>query len=227
MKNKVIVVGSGKLARAVLETLHQDQQLNLSTWENRNTNIAEASIIVHAGSGRQLPEVYEFCKSTRSVLIELATGTATGNGAFSFPIVLCPNTSLLMIKFLAMLKHFKNPSHSFEIALLESHQSSKKSLPGTAVEIANAIGLPQDNILSVRNPEVQSKQLNIPTEFLPKHAYHKLSLKDGSVSIEIETNVLGHDSYGSGVAAIIAAVGNRELENRIYQITEFAENGWI
>jgi len=38
---------------------------------------------------------------------------------------------------------------------------------------------------------------------------------------------LGHDSYAVGVREIVSAIRKIELENRKYQITEFAENGWI
>ena len=228
MKTKnVIVVGSGKLATAVLEELNQDKTGLVALWETRDLNSMPESIVVHAGSGRQLAEVYEFCKSSNSVFVELSTGTTTIDNDFSFPVILCPNTSILLIKFLAMWKHFGNLSNKFDISILESHQHSKKSTPGTAVEIADAVGYSRENISSVRDPEVQSKELRIPNEYLPKHAFHRVKIEDGSVSIQIETKVLGHDSYAVGVREIVSAIRKIELENRKYQITEFAENGWI
>lgn len=228
MKRKnVIVAGSGKLATAVLEELSQDKTGLVTLWETRDLNSMPESIVVHAGSGRQLAEVYEFCASSNSVLVELSTGTTTIDDKFSFPVILCPNTSILLIKFMAMWKHFGNLSNRFDISILESHQHSKTSAPGTAVEIADAIGYSRENISSVRDPEVQSKELEIPDEYLPKHAFHRIKIEDGSVSIQVEAKVLGHDSYATGVREIVSAIKKVELENRKYQITEFAENGWI
>jgi 4-hydroxy-tetrahydrodipicolinate reductase len=227
MKKNVIVVGSGKLATAVLEALSMDKDILTSSWDVKGPKPMEESIVVHAGSGRQLSEVYGFCKTINSVLLELSTGTETLVQDFLFPVVICPNTSILLIKFLAMWKHFGKLSHEFNISVLESHQSTKKSLPGTAVAIADNIGFPLENISSVRDPEVQSKEIGIPDEYLSKHAFHRVKIEDGSVSIQIETRVLGHDSYASGVRGIVLAIKKQSLENRKYQIVEFAENGWI
>lgn len=226
-KKKIIVVGSGKLAAAVIEELNQDKGSLVSSWNANSTNSTETSIVVHAGSGRHLQDVYKFCKKSNSILVELSTGTETSDNDFPFPVVICPNISILLIKFLAMWKHFGNLSERFDISILESHQSTKKSLPGTAIEIADAIGFPREEITSVRDLEVQSKELKIPNEYLPKHAFHRIKIKDESVSIKIDTKVLGHDSYATGVKEILLALEKVDLENRRYQITEFAENGWI
>ncbi|MFZ0481759.1 MAG: dihydrodipicolinate reductase C-terminal domain-containing protein [Desulfobacterales bacterium] len=226
-KKNVIVVGSGKLAAAVIEKLSLDGDVLISSWDTKETHSMAKSIVVHAGSGRQLSEVYEFCKSSNSVLVELSTGTATLEQEFLFPVIICPNTSILLIKFLSIWKHFGKLSNKYDISILESHQTTKKSLPGTAVDIADAIGFPIERISSVRDPEVQSKEIGIPDEYLAKHAFHRVKIEDGSVSIQIETKVLGHDSYASGVREILFAIGKIEIENRKYHITEFAENGWI
>ena len=144
----MIVVGSGELATAILEELIQDKTGLVVLWETRDPNSTQESIVVHAGSGRQLAEVYEFCKSSNSVFVELSTGTTTIGNDFSFPVILCPNTSILLMKFLSMWKHFGNLSNDFDISILESHQHSKKSTPGAAVEIADAIGYSREHISS-------------------------------------------------------------------------------
>jgi len=226
-KKNVIVVGSGKLALAVLEGLGHDKEILVSSWTKEEVDPTKKSIVVHAGSGRQLPEVYDFCSLSKSILLELSTGTGTADRDLLFPVVVCPNTSILLIKFLAMWKQFGTLTDRFDISILESHQNTKKSLPGTAVEIADAIGFPREEILSVRDQDVQSKEIGIPSEYLSKHAFHRIEIEDGTVSIKIETKVLGHDSYADGVRQIVSSIGKIELENRTYQITEFARNGWI
>jgi hypothetical protein len=226
-KKHVIVVGSGKLASAVFEELGRDEGILVSSWDTKAANSMVNSIVIHAGSGRQLPEVYDFCSLSKSILVELSTGTGTADRDLLFPVVVCPNTSILLIKFLSLWKQFGTLTDRFDISILESHQNTKKSLPGTAVEIADAIGFPREEILSVRDQDVQSKEIGIPGEYLSKHAFHRIEIEDGTVSIKIETKVLGHDSYADGVRQIVSSIGKIKLENRTYQITEFARNGWI
>lgn len=224
---KIIIVGSGKLANAVYEALSSRNEPLVTRWESVAAPSKQKAILVHAGSGRQLHDVFAFCHTTGSVFVELSTGTETLGKEFTFPVVICSNTSILLVKFLSMWKHFGDLSGNCHISILESHQANKKSLPGTAVEMAKSIGFPTEEIRSIREPEIQSAQLGIPEEFLSKHAYHKIRISDGSVSIQVETKVLGHDSYAEGVQRIISAIKKVQLEKRKHQITEFAENGWI
>src|SRR3989344_5256558 len=86
-KMQVIVVGAGQVVPWAAEGLP-----------------AEKSVVVHAGSGRELQAVSAFCESTCSALVELSTGSALEHVAADFPVVLCPNTNLLMLKFIAMLE---------------------------------------------------------------------------------------------------------------------------
>lgn len=59
---KIFVVGSGKLATALLSADLLFQSGEILKWESRYQTSAEKAIIVHAGSGRQLAECVEFCK---------------------------------------------------------------------------------------------------------------------------------------------------------------------
>ena len=199
---KILVVGSGKLANAILTSDLSFQSCEILKWESQLQSLNEKAIIVHAGSGRQLKECLDFCSKTKSVFIELSTGLETEKMESDFPLIICPNTSILVLKTLYMLKangsHFEN----YEISITESHQSTKKTEAGTAYAFAHSLKFPPEQIISIRKSDIQEDQIGIPKEFLDKHAYHKIVIKDGNDEITIETKVLGHDSYANGVKKI-------------------------
>lgn len=185
------------------------------------------SLIVHAGSGRELPEIIEFCKSTSSTLIELSTGSVLENTPQSFPVVICPNTNILMLKFMKMVQTTGPFYSGYNIQVIESHQSGKKSTPGTAVAIASSLGLSPDVVTSIRDPHTQASLLRIAPEDLNRHALHQIIIRDGGSQISLETRVHGDAPYAAGVSKIVLATLSHCLENRTYWIDEYIESGWI
>jgi len=223
---QVIIVGAGKLAKELLGSLELDTRHQVVSWEER-APVGGQAIVVHAGSGRELATVGAFCEETASPLIELSTGSAIEDGEFAFPVVLCPNTNILMLKFMAMLEVSGPLFRGYGIELVESHQASKTSVPGTAVSIAHALGLAPEAIQSVRKPSVQHDTLHIPENQLARHAFHRIRIEDGACSVQMETRVYGDTPYASGVARIVEAVHAHPLENRVYPVMEFITRGWL
>lgn len=225
---QVLIVGSGKLATELLDELSLDPPFAVLPW-SMAAAIASRSIVVHAGSGRELGDVMTCCGESGSPLIELATGSQAAISTQAFPIVVCPNTNILMLKFMSMLERSGAMFEGYQISVTESHQAAKRSTPGTAIAIAiaHSLGLGGEDVVSVRDPEVQQAKLRIPPEHLGRHAAHFISIQDGVCSISIDTRVYGAAPYAPGVARIVAAVGAQPLENRVYAINEFIENGWV
>lgn len=219
---QVFIVGTGKLAAELLSALQARQVL---PWAD-SVPAKDKAIVVHAGSGRQLGEVISWCRQSRSVLVELATGSALQD-ASGFPVVVCPNTNILMLKFMSMLAKGGHLFAGYKIELTESHQATKMSTPGTAVDIAQALGLESSDIRSVRDTAQQVNELQIPAEHLDRHAFHRVLIEDGTCSIAMETRVYGAAPYADGVARIIDAICSNALENRVYPINDFVENGWL
>lgn len=120
-------------------------------------------------------------------------------------------------------RYFEN----YKISITESHQSTKKTEPGTAYAFADSLRFPIDKIESIRDPEIQQNKIGIPKEYLDKHAYHKIVIKDGSDEVTIETKVLGHDSYAIGVKTIIEAVLKYSLENKKYTVLDLIDNNML
>lgn len=101
---KIFVVGSGKLANAILTSNLSFQSCEILKWKTQYQTLNEKAIIVHAGSGRQLKECFEFCVRTKSLFIELSTGLETEKMRPNFPLIICPNTSILLLKTLNIIK---------------------------------------------------------------------------------------------------------------------------
>lgn len=225
---KIFVVGSGKLANALLTSDLSIQDCEVIQWETSWQKHQEKSMIVHAGSGRQVGECFEYCKRTQSAFIELSTGLQTEvMYDLGFPLVICPNTSVLVLKTLHMIResgvHFKD----YEISITESHQSAKTTEPGTAFAFAHSLNYPTDKIISVRDPEIQRKKMGIPEEYLDKHAWHRIVIKDGNDEVSIETKVLGHDSYARGVKMIIQTILANRLENKRYTVLDLIDKNML
>ncbi len=222
----VIVVGSGKLANEIFNNLAAKGGYKVIAWSNKELS-NEQAVVVHAGSGREINDVISYCEKTNSVLIELATGSETTNFARSFPVILCPNTNVLMLKFMAMLAEGGHYFKNYKVEITESHQAEKTSLPGTAVNLAQSLGLQNNAIKSVRNPAEQIERLQIPRECVARHAYHRIVIEDSFTSLSFESKVFGDAPYADGLATIVSAVLAQNLENRRYDIVEFVKNGWI
>ncbi|MES2877300.1 MAG: dihydrodipicolinate reductase [Pseudomonadota bacterium] len=223
---QIIIAGTGKLATELLGSLKLDPTWQVVSWADKD-QVTDQCIVVHAGSGRELPALVSYCQSTHSVLVELATGSPMEAASHGFPVVLCPNTNILMLKFMSMLAKSGPLFRGYQIRLTESHQAQKTSTPGTAVSMAHSLGLNSGDILSVRDPHVQQTALKIPAEHLARHAYHQVVIEDAVCSVTLETRVYGDSPYADGVARILAAICANPLENRLYDISEFVEKGWV
>ena len=223
---QVFIAGSGKLAAELMDKLASNTNFAISAWAGEPLTKGQ-SIVVHAGSGRKINGISTYCRRTSSVLVELATGSSLEAVTPDFPIVLCPNTNILMLKFMCMLNRSGTLFKGNEIHIIESHQSSKISIPGTAVAIATALGVLTSELKSVRNSAEQLTKFCIPQEHLARHAFHRIEIHEGACKISMEAQVFGESPYASGVQKIIKVIQERVLQPRIYLVDEFIENGWV
>ena len=223
---QIIIAGTGKLATELLNSLSVDRAHHVRSWTDQ-TLTKTKSIIIHAGSGRELIDLMSFCNRTASSLVELATGPGPEAASSAFPMVLCPNTNILMLKFMNMLAKSGHLFKGCRISTTESHQAHKISVPGTAVDMARSLGLAARDGVSIRDPNEQLTTLQIPSEHLSRHAYHLIVIEDQSCTLAMQTMVLGQSPNAEGVAKIISAICSNKLEDRLYEIDEFVENGWI
>ena len=223
---QIVIAGSGKLAAELLASLGAECGHTVVPWAGGSGHMGKG-VVVHAGSGRELEAIATHCKATQSALVELSTGSAIESSPMGFPVVLCPNTNILMLKFMCMLEQSGHLFRGYPMRLTESHQASKTSVPGTAVNLADSLGISRDAILSVRDAQTQLDELHIPRAELDRHAFHQIRIQDGGCSLQLEARVQGEAPYARGVARIVDAVCTQPLENRAYSVLEFVRNGWV
>ena len=220
----ILIAGTGKLARELLTGLGGEAR----PWSDRAAgDAAVVRVVVHAGSGRELPEIVRYCRERPVPLIELSTGTDVARLAVGVPVVVCANANLLMLKFMAMLARSGPWFRGESMRLTESHQAAKTSVPGTAVAMAASLGLSPEAILSVRDPALQSTGLGIPPDHLGRHAFHRIDIGEGDCRLRLETLVTGGSPYAEGVRRIVGAALAHPLEPRCHDVVEFIDKGWL
>ena len=217
---KIVIAGSGKLANEIIGAISINELYQILKWADIDPKEKEKLIIVHAGSGRHLEEIINYCNSSNSMLIELATGTKATFPDAAFPIIICPNISTLMVKFLILLKTNGELFQEYPIKIEESHQNAKKSVAGTAVKIAEYLGKDKESIISYRDPEYQKAQLGINEDALNRHALHRITINDGIDEITMTTKIQSKDTYVRGLISLLRNLEGKKLENRIYSITD-------
>ena len=217
---EVLVVGRGKLANELMKGLNGNAISRTIRWDDRSTSVSDSKIVVHAGSGRELPEVIDYCANTNTLLFELSTSDSMIPDMVDFPVIICPNVNLQMLRFMAMVRQASRYFKGQAIEITESHQATKKTKPGTAIYLANQLGVSESEIRSERNPARQQKIFGIPDEYLARHAYHKIAITSPDAEIILETRVLGKTAYATSLSEIITMVNQMDLGSGRHDIVD-------
>ena len=123
--------------------------------------------------------------------------------------VVAPNMATQIVGFQAMMEYaaesFPNLFKGYTLEIKESHQKGKADTSGTAkamVRYFNQLGVPfsEDEIVKIRDPEIQKKQLGIAEAYLTGHGWHTYTLvsEDQTVRFEFTHNVNGREIYARG-----------------------------
>ena len=137
---------------------------------------------------------------------DLLTETVT---ASSIPAVIAPNMAKQIVGFQAMMEYAANtfPAlfEGYTLEVKESHQNGKADTSGTAramVAYFNRLGVPfsEDQIVKIRDPEIQRTQWGIDEKYLTGHGWHTYTLvsNDRTVRFEFTHNINGREIYGRG-----------------------------
>jgi len=129
--------------------------------------------------------------------------------ASSIAAVVAPNMAKQIVGFQAMMEYaadsFPNLFEGYTLQIKESHQKGKADTSGTAkamVGYFNQLGLPYsaDQIIKIRDPEIQKNQLGIAEEYLTGHGWHTYTIvsEDQTVRFEFSHNINGREIYARG-----------------------------
>jgi 4-hydroxy-tetrahydrodipicolinate reductase len=127
----------------------------------------------------------------------------------SIPAVIAPNMAKQIVAFQAMMAYavdtFPGLFKGYSLEIRESHQKGKADTSGTAkamVGYFNELGVSfsEDQIIKIRDPEVQKTQWGIPEQHLAGHGWHTYTLvsEDQTVRFEFTHNVNGRMVYTLG-----------------------------
>lgn len=132
----------------------------------------------------------------------------------SIAAVIAPNMAKQIVGFQAMMEYaadnFPDLFKDYSLEIKESHQQGKADTSGTAKAMVGyfqrlGISFSADEIIRMRDPEVQKTQWGIPEEYLSGHGWHTYSLvsEDQTVRFEFTHNVNGREVYVRGTVDAI------------------------
>lgn len=229
----LIVVGHGAFAKVFIDKFEAfteqafSKKIQTVVWESKETfEISRDSMVLHAGSGRQLFEVIDYCQKNKIPLIQASSGqTPTLPELLSFPFLDAPNLSLPIIKLLALLESWPDLFRDFDIQVRESHQKSKTTVPSTAREFARFLGIGDDQIVSIRDPAIQKTELEVPDEYLDGHAVHQVVISGQGAEVSFASKVYGRDTYLYGVFELFRI--REKLKPGRYSLFDLVSKGLI
>ncbi len=161
----------------------------------------QPTCVVHAGSGRQLDEALTLCRKHGIPLTHASTGITGDHDIAGIGYVEAPNLSLPIVKFMHLLELAGPLFASAKVSISESHQTTKTTVPGTAVFYANALGVSPSQIRSIRDPKEQLA-LGIPQETLDAHAVHWIHCEEFGAAISFTSEVFGRKTYAHGMLEV-------------------------
>ncbi len=152
----------------------------------------------------------------------------------AIPAVIAPNMAKQIVGFQAMMEWasetFPGLFEGYSMRIEESHQKGKADTSGTAkamVGYFNDLGVPfsADEIVQVRDPEVQRREWAIPEGHLGGHGWHTYTLTspDETVRFTFSHNVNGRDVYAKGAldaAAYLAGKVAKGEKGRVFSMID-------
>jgi 4-hydroxy-tetrahydrodipicolinate reductase len=143
--------------------------------------------------------------------------------------VIAPNMAKQIVGLQAMMayaaEHFPGLFSGYRLEIVESHQQGKIDTSGTAkamVGYFNQLGIPfsEDQIIKIRDPEVQKNRLGIPETHLGGHGWHTYTLEsaDKTARFSFTHNINGRDIYAEGTADAVVFLEKKITEGRTGRI---------
>ena len=161
-----------------------------------------------------------------------ALGATVESSAIS--AVIAPNMAKQIVGFQAMMAYaaqeFPGLFSGYTLEIEESHQRQKADTSGTARAMAgyfNTLGIDfsEDDIVKIRDPEIQKTKLGVPAAYIDGHGWHTYTLTspDGTVLFRFTHNINGRDVYSQGTLDAVAFLHEKaraKVAGRIYSMID-------
>ena len=219
----ILLSGQGEMAKAVSATCASQGISCIQIQKGADYHSLWPPVVaIHFGSGRQLPELLDICENMRIPLIQGSTHLiAPIPSNRNIAIINSPNLSIAMIRFMVAFPAFAEAiKKGMGMRITESHHEGKQGISGTALAVANTLGIPESTIWSITDPALQVPR-GIPHEHLRGHAYHDFTfsdLSDQGVEIVVSTKINGRKTYAEGALTIARKLASLEkpLKSGVY-----------
>lgn len=242
MLMNLLIDGNGQMATLFLKEcrerkvdhLHfmtEDEGETLVIPQHLTQHDGKSNIAIHMGKGRRLKQLVEFCSASGTPLIQFSThAECQGIGSDGkFIMVHAPQTALLILATIMGMGDLARSMDGLGLTrktfVAETHQITKKSLPGTAAQMAEAVGIPRSEIASIRDVATQLS-LGVPTSSLDGHGHHFVHFVSDDVHVRISTHVNGRMAYVKGVLflanALLLLNGAGKLQKNDYTALQIA-----
>lgn len=153
---------------------------------------ARDTIGIYVGRGRHFGEFLNYCTMANVPVLQCSSDIDLAGRKLGTPVFDVPNAAEMVMLFLKQMEQLsedlKRRGIEVDWVLTESHQASKSSPPRTALRIAEILGIPTRETISLRRrPEF--------------HAHHILQgyVKGSSEMLEYACRVKGLAPYAQGV----------------------------
>lgn len=201
-------------------TVHSFSQIWECIWKNINL------IIFCRKNVSWFQEIIDFAQAHKIPLINLSSGADYClPEKLNFPYILAPNIAIEAIQFFRELQN--RPKNQDEvITIVEHHQAEKTSVPWTALNIANILGVDTDNhttvynwsefkknhnvrehggIISIRDWEGSKEEFDIPESEKWGYAIHRITFYSPKVWFTEERwfSIFGRTAYFQWVLRIV------------------------
>lgn len=223
----ILIAGNGKMAELFSKRL-PEKGLTVQRFEKgmRLARQNQHTVALHMGTGRQLPDLVEFCAERNIPVLQGSTGQKL-DPAWPVLLVDAPNFALPILRLIHLLSNFSHeltpPDYTLGISVMESHQSTKRSFPATAARMAEAVGALEEDVISIRDQPTQLA-LGVPFEALDGHGYHWITWAGAGVVIQLSTKVNGRDAYFGGGHYLLRQLHERREEKGVQDVLKFL--GW-
>lgn len=151
--------------------------------------------------------------------------------------VLAPNMAAPVVAITAALRwaseRFPGVLQGHELHIVESHQSSKRDISGTARALLpafQALGLSaQEDVIEPVRDSARQRDLGVSGEHLGGHAWHwyRARSPEGAMELELSHRINGRRVYAEGAllaARFVAAMAARGAEGTVYSMEDVLAN---
>jgi len=180
------------------------------------------TVVVYVSSAERFQSVFEECQKLRLPLIVASSGIKSVPEGVTLmaPVIMAPNLALLILALFNVLPRLAQLAkiiQPMEVGVIEAHQATKTSPAITAQKIAEMFGVPDNQIVHIRDDEMAEHELGIPLEHLGGFGAHFLNVSAGGVDARIQFRTLGRVCYFNGLQVVLEAIEKNPLKPGVYE----------